>query len=58
MSDALSTSEGETKDHFQILFDVLKEELDDTIAAKEDFIENQVISYEHCKSMSPKSPYG
>lgn len=48
----MSTHEGESKSHLELLHKVLKEELQDTIAAKEDFIANKVITYDHCKSIS------
>jgi hypothetical protein len=36
-----------TKEHLMLLFTTLKEELKETIAAKDDFIANGVITYEH-----------
>lgn len=39
--------DGETKQHLQLLHKVLQEELKDVIAAKEDYITNKVITYDH-----------
>lgn len=42
---ALLTHRGETKIHLELLHNVLKEEVGEIIASKEDFIANEVITF-------------
>lgn len=39
--------EGEMKEHFTLLYDILNEELKETVAAKVDFVANGVIDFAH-----------
>ncbi|KAJ1329714.1 NTP/NDP exchange transporter [Microdochium nivale] len=49
LQEVLSNAELEaaTKEHLQLLHDVLHAELKDTIAAVSDYVKNKVITYEH-----------